>query len=1165
MADTKQQIELECRQVQEHLLRLIAEREMLQKEFERITSCSQHLLQQIQDDSSQASDIKQTKYDSEKQILEEKLKALEVDILEKDQRLEFLDNKASEYLLQVSTFSNSLYDSVGNNIGEDFNMEKEEEVAEISEKIVNDEIVKQSEPIDTTACCPELAEASSELECINTPACGSELQDISSNDDISKVSHDMKLNVEVKTVINLVMEEVPVVDGKVSGEGLEMSEACSKAILTTNQVIENIQEKIEGNDTLDIPVDKGETQQLIEIIKRNDNSDVCGNDNEVEVEKGKEKDEIIKENEMVLDDKMNREFVDGESNIGDGENSSLNSRKLGAMEESKEQGSFTKGVSDIFPTSDGAGKQSSGSGSPVREQMMSLSLLVAELRRVKDDMGKCMSVKEQSFIELEDQLQAANREVASLKVSMSQMSKNLEEKEQSYQALEEEHIKKKTDIERKMTELQEVTNKCSMLSSEKSDILRKMEVLEIMMTEYRTEIEMLIAEKAKVEEQTKELLSAQVAASVAEAEIDSRTNVEEKEKEIEELVEKIQSMEKQMKELNDKLKVTNKHLKVMAREREHKQKECEVLKHKVELVELKMCELQGTFDMLVKAVMVERDELIKEMEEKNGHIDDMHRTLVQLKDAHEQELEKVMHEKKVTDEELGKYKSGQLKATAMIEQTKFDALSCEKEKLAYELKQKNEQKNAMERHLKTIQDEMDVFVSTLKLEMARMKEECEKTKLEKKCVEETFASLQAEHLDMAAKHQSMENSFQDLEKSNKEKTANLEVLKLQLDDLQQQLEDLNTKNFNLSSEMYSKEEEFREELSAREGTIQELNVTLTNNQKQSMENYNALQEDLTTLQTKFKSSVEENKRQVKEMEDKLRQSQEEKKKEVLDLQDKVKSLVDELKESRTDLAESQTTSHYQECESPSVSQDAELQSSSLAVVPSLPLDTVGGESSTSNSLRMEAECREVDNKVQQLEALKKREKELEDLLEATQKKLEAKETEMQSLIQSDIPQLNKKIKELTAELENLKGSSPVSEGFKSQAEFEAVIARKEEKIRDLESKVSELELSLVNKNGYISQLEGRLEGSGEVENNVDSHLEQIHKLSADISKLKEELEKTHGKCETLQHTVDQLESDKQNIEREKAKCVEEFESKLQLADNNLEGACADLKEKKKLG
>lgn len=1157
MGDSKKQIVLEFQQLQEHLQSLTADRDLLKMEFERLANSSHRLLQQIKEDSSHASERKLHNFEAEKRRLEERLEALEHDIKEKDRKIALLDAKAGDYLKQVNQPSNSQFE----------------------DQKSSDDIV-----CSDVTCAVSVGEVKEvgysagvggkeKIKCSDDNL--RELVNVASMEEVKK-----KIEVDIKSNVSpgeeLSCEKVTD-DTKVSEKLGEQSKDIASR--TGNGEISNDEESdeenIEKNEMIRALVDEAmkelkEEDMKASLAKNENGSAIDGSKEDVEEKKscdGNGEQElvpdlkiqvIVKErNSSFQEGPIGGKYVDHEGKIlGD----TMQSVFTDCKQELKETTSQLHGVLSSLPRDTPkerpddsiSSKQTNGNGSPVRDQISSLSVLVSELRRVKDDMGKCMSVKEQSFIELEDQLQAANKEVNNLKASMSLLSKDLEEKNQSYQYLEEENKKKKMDIELKMSEIQEVTNKCSMLTEEKADILRKMEVLEIMMTEYRTEIEMLIAEKAKMEEKTKELISAKVATSTAEAEIDSRTSLEEKEKEIEELTGKIQDMEKQMKELNDKLKVTNKHLKVMAREREHKQKECEALRRKVETVELKMCELQGTFDMLVKAVMVERDDLIKDLEEKTGEIDELHRTLGQLKETHEQELDKVMIEKKSIDEELRKFKSGDLRpdGTKFVDKEELNAVIREKEKLEIEVRHRTKQIQSLESKVKTIQIEMDDFVGSLKEEMARLKEESAKSKEEKKNLEDVFASLQSEHKILQEKNKETQKILTQLEAANREKAENFEAQKQQLHDLQQQLEDLNTKNFNLNTDIYNKEKEFRDELTARERTIQELNLTLTNNQKQSMENYVALQEEMSTLETKLKTSLEESNRQAKDLEEKLKVSQEEKKMEVLELQAKLRTLMDEIREAKSD--------------SLSLSQDAEVPSSSLAFVPSLPLDS-SDSTSVFHSVVTETDHRAIDYHVkQQLEALRKRVKDLEEELEGMRRDLEVKEDEIKNHKEADVPRLQGKIKELTTEVETLRGKPSEGETFKDHAEFEAVIAAKEERIQQLDSKVSDLEKCLANKSGYISQLEGRLDSSPEVKNDVESHLEQINKLSTDISKLKDELEKTNEECKTLKSTVDQLEVDKRRFEEEKTKIIAEYEAKLHEANEKIKEINAELEQKKNL-
>ncbi|KAG0693644.1 hypothetical protein GWK47_027428 [Chionoecetes opilio] len=101
MADSKQIIELEVKQVQEQLIKLIQERKNLQEEFEQLTGSSHQLLQEIQEDPTSASERKLHKYEAEKRRIEEKLEVLESEISEKAKRITLLDSKAGLFLQQI--------------------------------------------------------------------------------------------------------------------------------------------------------------------------------------------------------------------------------------------------------------------------------------------------------------------------------------------------------------------------------------------------------------------------------------------------------------------------------------------------------------------------------------------------------------------------------------------------------------------------------------------------------------------------------------------------------------------------------------------------------------------------------------------------------------------------------------------------------------------------------------------------------------------------------------------------------------------------------------------------------------------------------------------------------------------------------------------------------
>ncbi|KAG0693643.1 hypothetical protein GWK47_027428 [Chionoecetes opilio] len=1185
MADSKQIIELEVKQVQEQLIKLIQERKNLQEEFEQLTGSSHQLLQEIQEDPTSASERKLHKYEAEKRRIEEKLEVLESEISEKAKRITLLDSKAGLFLQQVST------PPLSNNLS---NIDGQAEV-----DVAGDEGIGSAVTVGAGGRCDEgardgarqvVVKCSQGMDLEVSQAAGEgrqathgqqhEVQECDHADtlDANKVESGNvrpEVNGVTSPEIEVTSPEIEVTSPEIAGhlvhedtilaaaaEGTPGHKDAGAGETTGTAESEPTggEEKCEGQENLIMTNVRSELKSVVSV----DDKQSCLGDTVVEDEKAKgpATPEPLENGVSDQEKELNESEVPSHTQVGETLGDSQEAQPTTGNE--AQAVDVPEGASGAQTGQEGthagvevtsAGKQSSDSSTPVGEgvgdQVTSLSVLVAELRRVKDDMGKCMTVKEHSFVDLEDQLQAANREVSSLKASMALLSKDLQDKKQSYRALEEENKKKKMDIELKLGEVQEVANKCTMLSEEKVDLLRKMEVLEIMMTEYRTEIEMLVGEKNQMEQQTKQLLAARTATSTAEAEIDSRTSVEDKEREIEELVEKIQSMEKEMKDLNDKLKVTNRHLKVMAREREYKQRECEILKHKVEMVELKMCELQGTFDMLMKAVMVERDDLIKEMDVKNGQIDDLEQTVVRLKETHEQELENVLYEKRLSDEEIVRYKSGELRTPGMLEKELETAK--QNECLEKKLREKTTEAESLEKKVKTVHDDMTDFVNSLKDEMSRYRDDSHKLLQEKTNLAETFSSLQEEHKELQRKHQNSEKSFEELEKVSQEKSVTMGSLKIQLEDVQKQLENVTAKTLSVSSEMLKKAEESREELCAREATIQELTVTLTNNQKQSMENYNALQQDMNSLQAKLKTSLEEHKKQQKELEERLKLSEKEKVKELNALQEETKSLKAELsgKNEKLQTAKQRKPAKGTEAQ---MEKDKEIEALNKKVeeltksLASSQEATQGKEAKSSQEASQGKEAKSSQEASQGKEAKSSQ--------EASQGK------EAKTAADTDGVHLHQQIKDLTAELATHKRNESGSEASKNQEDFEASIDTKEKKIQLLESKVSDLEMCLANKSGYITQLEDRLKDSPQIPNSAEAHLAQINQLSADISKFKEELKQTYEECKALKNTVSQLENDKKSIEDEKAKIVEEYESKLRLSNGGAEQAEALLEQKK---
>ena len=582
-----------------------------------------------------------------------------------------------------------------------------------------------------------------------------------------------------------------------------------------------------------------------------------------------------------------------------------------------------------------ASSKNNGNISP--DHMQSLSVLVSELRRVKDDMGKCMSVKEKSFLQLEDELALSKKEQNAMKQHIAVLTSKINEKEQTMNTLSDENLKYKHKISQRASEIDSAKYDC--VVAEKEELESKLKVLELMMTEYRAEIEAVTGEKTQVEEHAKELVKEithrnedQLYEKAMEASNDhlndniSSSSEEEASQDISsadnlvditddhETMDDCSLLEEQNRKLSEKLRSTSKYLKALANDREHKQKECTVLQEKVQMVEGKMMQLQQTFDTLVSAVMVERDDLVKEGESKSSEINKLlqqiKRFLSREKELNEEINRKHVDEetlqnnmkaneklKKSQDEEINKLKnefeekiiklsvekvemenkaetafsllelSNQNHEMQLIKLKKdMEDLNLAKHEestnvLKDLLKQKDGECKLLEKKVESVNSEMTEFVNCLKEEMERMKEDMSKQSEARLKVEVAYDTLTEDHRDLSLEKKRLEDT-------NTEQSIIVNDLKSLVESLKEQVNDMTSKNTSITCEFHEKEEEYNEELKAREATIQELRITLTNNQKQSSENYRALQEDNDVLKLKMAQQIDEAKLLTDDLEQK---------------------------------------------------------------------------------------------------------------------------------------------------------------------------------------------------------------------------------------------------------------------------------------------------------
>ena len=588
------------------------------------------------------------------------------------------------------------------------------------------------------------------------------------------------------------------------------------------------------------------------------------------------------------------------------------------------------------------------------DQIECLSALVSDLRRVKDEMGKCMTVKEKSFSDIQNELNSAQKEQELLKEQIESFVKQLDDKENKFKSLAKENESFKSQYERKCSELSEASSKSENLFKEKAEMESRLRVLEVMMTEYKAEIQTVTDEKTQAEEQTKqvakELSSANERYSIERMQNEALVNdflssedlptpdmlsTESLAKAYDESADQnfaIILMEN--KKLNEKLKITSNYLRTLAKEREVKREECVQMQEKVQYVEGKMLQIQNNFDTLVSAAMAERDDLVRDSAHKSSEISRLSELLMQLRNKEKEISEEVIkvnannitlktkiisleedlksskiqlvslneekdrkiaeirveHERSLIakDDDISLHKAEQNKLLIEIEKLNRDLNSVKEQSEealknlvpAEQLVSKEKECKNLECKIATLNSETSALSSTMKEEILILKENVSK-------LEEANVQLEVSNESLTEQNQDITREKDRLEETNKDsKEAAESEHKTSILSMLAEIDELKEKNASSSNEFREKETELNEELKAREATIQELRVTLTNNQKQSSENYKALQEDMNVMEVKFAKQAKEDESKLKELLNKIQVVQTEK--------DVLKKSVDEI-------------------------------------------------------------------------------------------------------------------------------------------------------------------------------------------------------------------------------------------------------------------------------
>lgn len=356
----------------------------------------------------------------------------------------------------------------------------------------------------------------------------------------------------------------------------------------------------------------------------------------------------------------------------------------------------------------------------------------------------------------------------------------------------------------------------------------------------------------------------------------------------------------------ERLAEARRQVALLTQERARKERECVALQKKVATVEGRAGELQKAFDNLVGAVIKERDDLAREkdtvaeeaetlrarlaaledgpppgasqdeleaLEEKYRLQQEVSRgSLRELEASHEREMARAKTDFKTTEgelkariasleEDLRGRKDGleELQKAAEEERRRgresAEALEAERSKSCLLLKDLEAERNrvgTLTAAVKKMENEMADFAPSFREEMDRLREEAQTALREKTDLERTLGDLQQ------AEQRELTDLRRELEES-REKVTSLEE----------------AREADLLSKVTAKEEELSEELRAREATIQELRVTLTNNQKQWKENYQMLQDDLAAAQMRHAREKEETEAVLGHVKEKLLKAEEE--------------------------------------------------------------------------------------------------------------------------------------------------------------------------------------------------------------------------------------------------------------------------------------------------
>ena len=779
--------------------------------------------------------------------------------------------------------------------------------------------------------------------------------------------------------------------------------------------------------------------------------------------------------------------------------------------------------------------------SSVEQQLEQLRKQMIELEKshqvqLKEKDEKLVDT-EASNEHLMDKLRSAGNAIQKMKAEMEkieQKRKELDEQVAASKASVDAFLvteeKYKTEISTLTKKTDEQTSEIESLKEEKKALDEKILNVENNLTKVKAENEILTEkseeEKNKLKKQVEEL-EAKISSLKEDHESKSLSGVQEKEL----LTKELQVAKEQLKKLQKE--VSTKESQVLEKSKE--------LEEATKLSDSKATALQSEVDEMRKK-LDEHESTLKtkevELKEKTSQITEVQAKVEELESElliAKTKLEEAEATSLKTTEELKETKSAENSARKQVAQLENEVkeLKSKNADLAAEIEQLKEQKTALELHKTTSSEKHASSVAELEEAISKAKLQIKKNldTLKKKDEEVSKSKAIAEkHVETISRH---EKSIEDQKlKINELETRVSETNELK-EKVRKELEQSASKLQELTDELSLSKNDFRTKLEAAERRAKELEVSLSDKEKE-------IEQDRALLSANSETAVKEYSEKVTKLEasiSELKKQNHEKVKEVEDEAERQGQLVKELQKKLEGAEAKLKESSNENIKIDNLKNDFQKK-----------LDTLN-ESFEEKDEQLKELKKEANQKTKQLSEIraeheglkesaiesKNKLKSAEDEHGKTRTDLEAARKEVE-LLQEENEEFDEKVEEL--ENEKTKLDAQISTLKEELAKVKESNNSAEGEKHALESTVSSLQERISNLETSLSTYEAKIA-------EVDENDEKILELEKEVHKLKEEFEKQR---EELEKQRDENSKQKDEIAKQKNEALKQIEKLSQEND-----------------